>query len=354
MSICHDKDIRHNPTSDITDRFLASNREKIIPTLSTILNRTISIVPVISFFGFCTISLLIDATVHGSSLVFNRKGLDAYISGNEYAYGGWRHSLIILIYFSCDSHYYTKSLRVPHRLFYHSLDCGNQNVFPNEVFVSDPLQNFRHIVDPHSVHNRELPLAMRRSTSIPKYGWDRHHPNIKPESCLASRWEELSQMLRCKLDRIAVHHYQRFMNFTTISNTQDTVRNYGYLITNTIFSFDKHSISLHAIDSTYDRILHCDRNSYSPRLRPISLSSPFSFQTWVTLVFLLIFCAIASSFALFGIRCKWTSIIIIKTILNSLFELVICLLEKDVGKKNSTKVLIGLLVICLGIHINTT
>jgi hypothetical protein len=111
------------------------------------------------------------------------------------------------------------------------------------------------------------------------------------------------------------------------------------------------SISLHAIDSVNRRILYCDRKSDSPRLRPLNLSSPFSFETWVTLGFLLLFCAIASSFTISDmspVAKDWTAINFIKTICNSLVELILCLLEKDMGKKNCTKVFIGLLVICLG------
>jgi hypothetical protein len=43
-----------------------------------------------------------------------------------------------------------------------------------------------------------------------------------------------------------------------------------------------------------------------------------------------------------------TSIIFFRTIFNSLVELIMCLLPKDVGKKNCTKAFIGLIVICVG------
>jgi hypothetical protein len=106
-------------TSDISERFLTSNPEKIIPTLSTMLNRTIRIVPVISFFEPWTISILINATVQGSSYVYKGHGrrLYSYISGNEYVYREWRHSVIILIHFSCYVGYDLRSLHLPHRLF---------------------------------------------------------------------------------------------------------------------------------------------------------------------------------------------------------------------------------------------
>jgi hypothetical protein len=113
----------------------------------------------------------------------------------------------------------------------------------------------------------------------------------------------------------------------------------------------KSSIFIHAIDSVSEKILYCDRKSDSPWLRPLSLSSPFSFGTWVTLVFILIFCAVVSSFTIFDMRSvskNRTTIIFIKNIFRSLGELFVCLLEKDAGKKNCTKAFIGLLVICLG------
>jgi hypothetical protein len=337
-------------TSDITERFLASNREKIIPSLHTMLNSNISIVPVISFFEPCTISILIDATEQGSSYVFKKKGLERYISGNEYVYRGWRQSIIILIYFSCHADYIVKSLSLPHRLFYHSLDCGDSKTFPNQVFVPDPLQYLMEIADQtHSIHHRLLPLSMRREISTPKYGWDRLDPNIKPGQCLASRRDK--HMLDCGIDQTAVHHYQLFLNFTAVAIAPDIVQNYGKLLTNVKYYDVKGSISFHAIDSMYSRAIYCDRNSDSPRLRPIRLSSPFSFGTWVTLGFLLIFCAIVRSFTIFemhSIAKNWATIFFIKTIFNNLLELIMCLLEKDVGKENCAKIFIGLIVICLG------
>jgi hypothetical protein len=339
-------------SSDIAERFLASNREKIIPTLYTMVNRSIIIAPVISFFEPCTLSVLIDATIQGSSYVFKGHRLFSYINGNEYVYRGWRHSLIILIYFSCNADCTVKSLSLPHRLFYHSLDCGYQNIFPNQVFIPNPMPNLMNITDAeYNIHYRQLPSAMRRSISTPKYGWDRHDPNIKSVHCLASRWDKISQMLDCPFDRIAVHHYQYFVNFTAVAYTQDNVHNYGELFTNSKRYVVKDSISLHAIDSINSRALYCDRTSDSPRLRPIRLSSPFSFHTWVTIGLFLITFAVTSSFIIFDIRSvakNWTTIIFIKHIINSLLELIMCLLEKDVGKKNCKKAFIGLIIICLG------
>jgi hypothetical protein len=339
-------------TSDISERFLESNREKIIPTVSTMLNRSIAIAPVNSFFEPCTISVLIDATKEGSSYFSETFQMTQYIDANEYVYRGWRHSAVILIYFSCATAYSPKSVYLPHRLFHHSLGCGNQKIFPNLVFVPTPLPTLRNINDPtHSIHYRQLPLAMRRSIPTPQYGWDRSKYNIKPYHCLASRWDELSQMMDCPMDIIAVHHYQRFLNFTTVENTLHTSSDSGKVITNEINYHIRNSVSLHAIYSMNSRVLYCDRNSDSPRLRPIILSRPFTFETWVMLVFFLIFCATVSNFIIFGmcsVGNHLATINFIKTIFNSLFELIICLLEKDVGKKNCAKAFIGLLVICLG------
>jgi hypothetical protein len=278
--------------------------------------------------------------------------LYAYINGNEYVYRGLRHSIIILIYFSWNVDYNVKSLRIPRRLFYHSLDCGYWNIFPNQVFLSDPLYNLRHITDQkHSIHHRQLTLAMRRSISTPKYAWDRHYTNINPDHCLASRWDELSQTFLCDFNQFAVQHYQLFLNFTAITKPPVHVPNYGELLTYTQLCTVKDSISLHEVDSANLRALYCDRNSDSPRLRPISLSSPFSFETWVTLGFLLLFCAIASSFTIFDTQSDSkirTSISFLRTIFNSISEIIICLLEKDMGRKIFTKALIGLIVICVG------
>jgi hypothetical protein len=339
-------------TSDIAERFLESNREKIIPTVSTMSNRNISIAPVNSFFEPCTISVLIDATIEGSSYFSNNIQMIQYIDSNEYVYRGWRHSVVILIYFSCTASYSLKSVYLPHRLFYHSVDCGPQLIFPNQAFVPDPPYTVRNINDPaHRIHDRQLPLELRRSIPTPQYGWDRSKYNIKPYHCLASRWDELSQMMACKMDVIAVHHYQRFLNFTTVRNTLDTSYDSGKVMTNEINDHIRNSMSLHAIDSMNSRVLYCDRNSDSLRLRPIRLSSPFTFETWVMLIFLLIFCAIVSNFIIFGMCSAGnhrSTINFIKTCFSGLFELIMCLLEKDEGKKNCAKAFIGLLVICLG------
>jgi hypothetical protein len=339
-------------SSDIAERFLASNRENLIPVLSTMVNRSINIAPVISFFEPCTVSILIDATVQGLSYVFREERLFSYINGNEYVYRGWRHSVIILMHFSCYSEYTFINLHLPHRLFYHSLDCGDQNIFPNKAFVPNTRHPLRNINDPtHNIHHQQLPLSIRRSISTPRYRWDRHDPNIKPGHCLASRWQKLSQMASCQMVVFAVHHYQKFLNFTAVANTQGEFDDYGMLITHSKRYDVEDSISLHAIDSTASRILYCDRNSDSPRLRPISLSSPFSFETWVILVLLLISCAIVSSFTIFDLRLianNLTTVKFIKTIFNSFLELIMCMLEKDVGKNSCTKAFIGLTVICLG------
>jgi hypothetical protein len=243
------------------------------------LNRSIGIAPVNSFYEPCTISVLIDATVHGSSYVFKEPQLNSYFIGNEYVYREWTHSLMIFIYFSFNPKYTDVNLHVPRRLFYHSVDCGHPDIFPNEVFVPNPLPNLRKINDlTYSIHYRQLPLPMRRSLSAPKYAWDNHAPNIKPGHCLASRWDELSQILDCPPTRIAVHHYQLLLNFTTVARDRIYVQNYGELHTNVVSRAANGSISFHAVDSSNSRVLYCDRKSDSPNLRPISLLSPLSFQ----------------------------------------------------------------------------
>jgi hypothetical protein len=45
---------------------------------------------------------------------------------------------------------------------------------------------------------------------------------------------------------------------------------------------------------------------------------------------------------------NWTAIIFIKNIFNSFVELISCLLEKNIGKNNCTKAIIGLIAICVG------
>jgi hypothetical protein len=179
-------------SSDTTERFLTSNHEKIIPTLSTMLNRSLRIAPVHSFFEPCTISVLIDANINGRSYMNGQLGIPRYINTNEYVHGGWRHSIIIFIYFSCDLTCAYESSYLPHRVFYYSTECGLQNTFPNIAFVPDRMKVFWRIDDKmHNIHNRQLPLGIRRLSSKPAYSWDGHNPGW--EVCLASRWDGLSK-----------------------------------------------------------------------------------------------------------------------------------------------------------------
>jgi hypothetical protein len=101
------------------------------------LNRSINIAPVISFFEPCTISLLVDATVDGSSYLFRQLEMERYIDENDNVHRGWRQSVIILIYFSCSPEYYMESPYLQYIYFYHSTQCGPENTFPNQVFVSN-------------------------------------------------------------------------------------------------------------------------------------------------------------------------------------------------------------------------
>jgi hypothetical protein len=340
-------------SSDITERFLTSNGENIIPTISTLSNRSISIAPVVSFFEQCTISIFVDATINGSSYVFNTVELPRYVNSNEYIYRGWKHSLVIFIYFSCSPQLYSFLCNLPVRLFFHSTACGPQNIFPNIAFIPDPLIQLMLIEDPtYSIHHPQLPTAMRRLISTPKYFWDEYQPNGKHDICLTSRWDGLSKMEFCTVERFAVQHFQHYLNFTTVANVRNKAAHFGKIMTNIKYRSLERSIQLHAIDSRNDRVIYCDRNSDSPRLCPILVSSPFSFQNWVIFFFILVLCAITSSFAVFD----WHSarkdttktVIFTKTIFSHLVVLCATILENSFGKGNCLKILIGLLVIYLG------
>jgi hypothetical protein len=118
---------------------------------------------------------------------------------------------------------------------------------------------------------------------------------MKLEVCLAFRLGELSKRRACRVGELAVYHYESFLNFTAVSLKGGGV-NYGRILTNHKFYRVMGSIALQRVDSYSMRIIYCDRKSDSPRLRPINLLSPFSFGTWLMLAFLLICCAIGSSF----------------------------------------------------------
>jgi hypothetical protein len=274
-------------SSDVIERILTSNREMIIPTLSTMDNRSISITPVNSFFEPCTISILVDATVNRSSYILRENEIPIYIQANKYVHRGWRHSIIIVIRFSCSTQFSTRSRVLPHRLCYHSLECGPQNIFPNCVFVPNPLVRFMTIEDPtHNIHDRKLPSEIRRLLFRPIYSLDRN-PNAKSKDCLNTRWIE-SPIRPCLLQDFAVDHFQHFLNFTVVNYTRDNLNRYGAVFMNQILTNTKHPILLHAIGSIRDRIMYCDRNLDAPRLRPINISSPFSSRTWAILALLLI------------------------------------------------------------------
>jgi hypothetical protein len=173
-------------SSDITERFLTSYLKKIIPTISAMHNRSITIAQVISFFEPCTISILIDATIKGSSYLSRENRIAVYITANKYVHCGWIHSSIIVIHFTCSATYYSASRYLPHRIFYHSTKCGPQNIFPNHVYVPGPLQYSMTIYDQkHNIHVRKLPLDTTSLILI--YSWDRHNPNRKLEFCFSKR-----------------------------------------------------------------------------------------------------------------------------------------------------------------------
>jgi hypothetical protein len=344
--------ISNYSSSDITENFLMSNREDIIPTLSTMLNRSISIAPVISFFEPCTVSLFIDAVINGSSYVSGKHGIAVYIPANKYIFRGWRHSVIIVIHFTCFPPYYSRSKHLPHRLFYHSTTCGPQNTFPNHVYVPGPAQYLLTINDPtHNIHDQKLPLEIKRSIATPKYSWDHHNPNSNLESCLPTRWNQIP-LRQCSDKTIAVYYFQHFLNFTTVAYTRDNSIKFGAVFSHVNHLGKINSILVHAIGSRSDRIIYCDRNADSLKLRPINLSNPFSFRTWVVIVALLILCATVSTFTVFDLSSLsnyWTAVAFMKMVFSSLVGQVAALLEKDLGKKTTKiTVFVGLMFIYLG------
>jgi hypothetical protein len=340
---------QNHTSSDIAERFLKSNREMIIPTVSTMLNRSISIAPIISFFEPCTISILVDSVVNGFSYANSELGIPIYIPANEYTYRGWRHSAVIVLWFSCRMRTYFMSDMLPHRLFYHSFICGSENSFPNYAFFSKPLRQFYEISEAtHNIHDRQLPIALRRSIPKLEYGWDDFDPNKTLGFCFASRWQMLSDSKFCRIKQFAVQHFQNFINFTPVAINLHGL-GYGQIITRSNFYGIENPITVHTVDSISNRIIYCDHNVDSLRLRPVNLLSPFSSWTWGLVISLLIFCSMTMGILRFDFNSRKKNVAVcIETILTGIFELTACLLGKEVGKENATKVMIGLLVICLG------
>jgi hypothetical protein len=288
---------------DITERFLMSNREGMISTLSTMLNRSISIEPVLSFFEPCTISVLIDAIINGSSYVNSNLRIVRYINSNTYAFRGWRQSVIIVIYFLCRTTISPESGHMPHRLFYHSLDCASENIFPSHAFVYGPLQKLWKIYDPtYNFHHRQLPGDIARSVSKPEYGWDEYDATKNLEFCSAYQYYRLSVDEYCSVGKFAVYQYQQLLNFTAVQILQDVTESNGWVYTSNKNYNVMNSIILHTIDSNNVRVIYCNHNLDSARPRPIDLSSPFSFETWVMLGFVLTLCAIASTLEMYDLR----------------------------------------------------
>jgi hypothetical protein len=275
-------------STDITERILISNREQIIPSLSTGLNRSKKVAPVISFFEPCTISVHINAPINGSRYVETLQ-IYRYIKANAYAFRGWGHSVIIFIGFTPPNKYYANQLYLSHRLFYHSLYSGPQKTFPNHVFVPDALQTLRTIDDPtYCIHLQELPLFLSRLISRPKYKWDQHASYKQLEFCSLSRWDQFYRAKYFSVGDIADCHYQHFLNFSTVALAHNNGENYGWIYTNGKYYNIRNSISLRTIGSNNIRLIYCSHNLNSPTLRPLDLLSPFGFETWVMLAFILI------------------------------------------------------------------
>jgi hypothetical protein len=284
-------------SSDVTERFLTSNHDMIIPTLSTMHNRSLRIVPVISFFEPCTISVLVDAIIDGSSYVNSHLGIARYISANTYVFSGWKHSAIIVFHFSCEVSSFEWSNFLPHRLFYHLLNCGPHNQFPNYAFVPTPFQKLRRINDiSHNIHHQQLPLDIRRSLSKPKYDWNQHNVIGNLKICSSSQWNQLSLTNFCKVNQLAVYHYQYFLNFTTQSFSSGEGKNYGQIITSRNLHGRRNSIQSHIVESKNTRIIYCDHKLDSPQLRPLTLLGPFSWEAWIFLGSMILFLAIMISF----------------------------------------------------------
>jgi hypothetical protein len=267
---------QNHTSSDIVERFLKSNLEMIIPTVSTMLNRSISIAPIISFFEPCTISILVDSVVNGLSYANSELGISIYMKANEYTYRGWRHSAVIVLWFSCRTRTYFMSAILPHRLFYHSFICGSKSSFPNYAFFSKPLRQIYEIIEAtHNIHDRQLPISLTRYFPMPEYGWDEFDANKSLGFCFASRWHMLSEDKFCTIKQFAVQHFQAFINFTPVAENLHEL-GYGRIITNSKLHGIGNPITIHTVDSVSNRIIYCDHNVDSLRLRPVNLLSPFS------------------------------------------------------------------------------
>jgi hypothetical protein len=167
--------------------------------------------------------------------------------------------------------------------------------------------------------------------------------------CFASRWHGLSERKFCQVKQFAVYHYQNFINFTAVARTRGV--NYGEIITKTEFFLIEDLLSIQTVGSMSNRIIYCDQNLNSVKIRLINLSVPFSSGTWVLVVSVLILCTVTITFAksdFSGSSHEWKVQISITGICNTVFQLIACLLEKDVGKEDCTKALVGLVVICIG------
>jgi hypothetical protein len=345
--------------SDVAERILTSNHGRIIPTLSTMQNRSMSIHPVISFFEQCTISILVDSSIDKHSYTKLKFRLGVYIWKNGYEFTSWKHSAILLVFFKCVLNVRGDTFRSPRRLFYHFLECGERDIFPNFVAVPKLGKPLAPITDKSfSIYNRQLPLSIRSQILVPRLEWDGYSPWHLYPICLKSRWrkEELLKMhySPCYCTDIALQHLQKYANFSVRVKTVGMVGMYGSIISELGGVSGIWEQSGTVYDTNKNRIVYCDNTVDISRLRPIIISSPFSLITWVCIVLTLAACSAVATWKSctenkFIIR-AWRSYIVscIKAFLDKFAEFARIALEKDVKSNRGMNILIGLCVIYLG------
>jgi hypothetical protein len=341
---------------DILQRILISNYGQIIPTISSMLNRTLSIKPANNFFEPCAISILVDSLINGSSYVFSGLWTTRYFSDNTYTMASWKHSVIIVLFFSCNPFNEYVSNRLPHRLFYHSLDCGPLHTFPNYAFVSNARRRFYPIEDTvYSIHQRKLPLTITRSNSMkPAYVSDNYSPELVYPACLQSKRIRSLGGTYCTVDDFAEQHYQKYINFSVFGVKAELfwkAMTYGGVISNVATLRGARDITINTHDSVTDKIIYCDSKLDSPKLRPLDMTKPFSLLSWIVLFLSGTACALTSSLTMYGFTRNpkaLKTVELARICGGRLAEQFLCLIEKDVPTRNVLNVMLSLVVIYLG------
>jgi hypothetical protein len=289
-------------TASILDDLLFQNKAKWIWSIYASESRYM-ITPHFAFHEQCAVSIFIDGKVPNRAYnAISTVGFENNLREYHYASRSWRFSAFIVVVQNCDITDFEISESLPFRLFYHLMGCGlDHQPFPNFAYL--PTHGYRHrpffiyskLYPSFSIHERALRKEWRQM--IPPYhvGWNKPYiPFPVGLLPLAS----LPHDKYCDLSNYMMHHYMKYLNFTTFTMNRAAFFNPTYtgvsmILTNEEYDYTPHlSIGTKAYDYGNALILYCDpyasgQSGGTNTLSLLSLFSPFNFECWIWLGVLL-------------------------------------------------------------------